>query len=61
VDRLEPVLSRLSDRGVPHNYVSGPLGRQVYLNDCDGDPARGFNVELFEYAQVAARSGAAAR
>lgn len=60
VDRLDPILWRLSDRGVPHRCVSGPLGRQVYLNDCDGDPASGFNVELFEYAQMAARSGAAA-
>lgn len=61
VDRLDPVLSRLGDRRVPHRYVSGPLGRQAYMNDCDGDPALGFNIELIEYAQVPERSGSAAR
>lgn len=59
VDTLDPVLSRLDERGVPHRFVSSPLGRQVYVNDCDGNPAASYNVELFEYAPVASRSGTA--
>jgi catechol 2,3-dioxygenase-like lactoylglutathione lyase family enzyme len=54
---FEGIVRRLADGDVPHRMVTGAVGRQVYLNDPDGDPALGHDVELVEYAPGIRRSG----
>jgi len=57
VEDLDPILRRLAEHAIPHRLVTSVLGRQVYLNDPDGDPGVGYNVELVHYAADVRRSG----
>lgn len=54
---LDAIIGRLATGEVPHRAVMGDVGRQVYLNDPDGDSMIGHNVELVEYASEVRRSG----
>lgn len=47
---LDEIIGRLEERRLQHRQVTSELGRQVYLNDPDGDPDLGQNVELVQYA-----------
>ena len=57
VTNLDDIVRRLDARGIDYRVVHGPVGRQLYLNDPDGDAAIGMNVELVGYRGGVARSG----
>jgi catechol 2,3-dioxygenase-like lactoylglutathione lyase family enzyme len=57
VTNLDDIIRRLDTKGIDYWAVDGPIGRQLYLNDPDGDPAIGMNVELVHYRGGVARSG----
>ena len=55
---LTAVEARLSDASTAYlRAPSSGIGERLYLNDPDGDPARGQNVEIVEYAPGVPRSG----
>src|SRR5689334_4940184 len=55
VTNLDDIIRRLDTRGIAYRAVDGPIGRQLYLNDLDGDAALGMNVELVHYRRRIAR------
>lgn len=58
VEDLAKVTKRLEDASV--GFVVAPtsaIGERIYLNDPDGDPRRGRNIELVEYRPAVVRSG----
>ena len=57
VTNLDDIIRRLDTKGIDYRIVEGPIGRQLYLNDPDGDAAIGMNVELVHYRGGIARSG----
>jgi catechol 2,3-dioxygenase-like lactoylglutathione lyase family enzyme len=57
VTNLDDIIRRLDTKGIDYWAVDGPIGRQLYLNDPDGDAAIGMNVELVCYRDGVARSG----
>ena len=57
VARLEDVLERLDDAGVRYLRGEPAVGNNLYVNDPDGIPALGTNVEIIEYRPDAPRSG----
>lgn len=57
VTNLDDIIRRLDTKGIDYWAVDGPIGRQLYLNDPDGDAAIGMNVELVHYRGDVARSG----
>jgi catechol 2,3-dioxygenase-like lactoylglutathione lyase family enzyme len=57
VTNLDDIVRRLDTEGVDYWAIEGPIGRQLYMNDPDGDAAIGMNVELVCYRQGVARSG----
>lgn len=61
VTNLDDIIRRLDTKGIDYWTVDGPIGRQLYLNDLDGDPAIGMNVELVHYRGGVARSGQLSR
>lgn len=54
---LDAVATRLARGGVPHTATTSDVARHIYVNDPDGVPALGHNVEVVEYAPGLARSG----
>jgi catechol 2,3-dioxygenase-like lactoylglutathione lyase family enzyme len=57
VRNLPEVVGRLDDNGVPYLRGRPAVGANVYLNDPDGDPRVGSNIELIEYRPGVQRSG----
>ena len=57
VTNLDDIIRRLDTKGIDYWAVDGSIGRQLYLNDPDGDAAIGMNVELVDYMGGVARSG----
>jgi catechol 2,3-dioxygenase-like lactoylglutathione lyase family enzyme len=57
VPDVQDVVERLRSAGTPHLDVETDIGRQVYVNDPSGDPARGNNIELVEYRPGVVVSG----
>lgn len=57
VPSLDDVLSRIEAARTPFLTGSPAVGRNLYLNDPDGDPSRGSNVEIIEYVPGVSRSG----
>jgi catechol 2,3-dioxygenase-like lactoylglutathione lyase family enzyme len=57
VTNLDDIIRRLDTKGIDYWAVDGPIGRQLYLNDLEGDAATGMNVELVHYREGVARSG----
>jgi catechol 2,3-dioxygenase-like lactoylglutathione lyase family enzyme len=57
VTNLDDIIRRLDTKGIDCWAVDGSIGRQLYLNDPDGDAAIGMNVELVHYMGGVARSG----
>jgi catechol 2,3-dioxygenase-like lactoylglutathione lyase family enzyme len=57
VTNLDDIIRRLDTKGIDYWSVDGSIGRQLYLNDPDGDAAIGMNVELVHYRGDDARSG----
>lgn len=57
VPSLDDVLRRIETARTPYLTGSPAVGRNLYLNDPDGDPSRGSNVEIIEYLPDVARSG----
>lgn len=59
VSRLEDVVERLSRAGVRYLRGHPAVGNNLYVNDPDGDPRLGSNVEIIEYQPGTPRSGQA--
>lgn len=57
VARLESVLERLDHAGVRYLRGDPAVGKNLYVNDPDGDPRLGTNVEIIEYRPGVPRSG----
>lgn len=57
VEQLEDVTGRLDGAGIHYLRGHPAVGRNVYVNDPDGDPRLGTNVEVIEYQRGVSRSG----
>lgn len=57
VARLENVLERLDHAGVRYLRGDPAVGKNLYVNDPDGIPGLGTNVEIIEYRPDVPRSG----
>lgn len=55
--RLEDVIERLDRAGSRYLRGHPAVGKDLYVNDPDGQPRLGTNVEIIEYQPGASRSG----
>lgn len=59
VSRLEDVIQRLDGAGIRYLRGHPAVGKNLYVNDPEGDPRLGSNIEVIEYQPGVSRSGQA--